>query len=245
MHANLTAIKHENFIRNAISIDTQHEYKLFTIDYIDKVVDVFTQTFCRSEPMTHYLHMDEEKYHKFAYAVAKKAVEDQLSVIALEDNKVIAFALVEDLASPGDIPDFDPKFSFILGLLDKLGGNYFQNKQFPLGHVAHLFITAVDENHRGKRLSTQVNFQAMDIAAQRGFDFMYCEFTNYINEKGTVPHLQNRKKLIGSQEYEEFILEDRKPFDHLEYSANSYLWEIRRNAILKYKNQEKIIHEKL
>jgi len=245
MTFSLMTIKHENFNRNAVSMDDQYEYKLFTIEYIDKVVDVFTQTFCRAEPMTHYLHMDEEKYRQFAYSVAKKAVEDELSVITLHKGEVIAFALVEDLAQPGDIPDFDPKFNFILALLDKLGGHYFENKKLPPRHVAHLFITAVAEKYRGKRLSTQVNFQAMDIAAHRGFDFMYCEFTNYINEKGTIPHLKNPKKLIGSQEYDNFILENRKPFDQLEHGATSYLWEIRKDAILKYQTQETLIQEKL
>lgn len=245
MQANLNFIKHENFIRNAIPLDQQYDYQIFTADYLDDVVRVFTETFCTSEPMTHYLQMDKEKYTKFARAVALQAIKDQLSVIALHKGKVVAFALVEDIAKPGELPDFDPKFNFILGLLDKLGKHYFNNKQFAPRHIAHLFITAVAEKYRNQKLSTQVNFHAMDLAAHQGFDFMYCEFTNYINEKGTIPHLQNPKKLIGAEEYKKFTLDRQKPFERLEYGANSYLWEVHENAILQYRTDDGIIRQKL
>src|SRR5436190_16185784 len=141
-------VNHENFFRNHVPLDPSHRYTLLKAEHVDQVVTMFTQAFCCSEPMTHYLHMDETLYQVFARAVTEKAVEDELSVVVMEGNKVIACAIVEDITEPGPIPDFDPKFKYILGLLEKLGADFFVDKEFPKKHIAHLFITAVHEDYR-------------------------------------------------------------------------------------------------
>lgn len=227
-------ISHSNMSKNNISFDIHFTYEILQTKHIDQVVEVFTKAFCRSEPMTAYLEMDENKYKIFARAVAEQAYKDKLSVVALDDDKVVAIALTEDLAAPGPLPDFDPKFENILSLLEHLGKNFFANKVFKRGHIAHLFITAVDDDYRNLGLSKQVNFRAMDLAAQLGFDFIYCELTNFFNEKGLIPHLKNKKRLVGSIEYHKFYHKNEKPFENLIGGANSFLWEIRPDADLKY-----------
>lgn len=222
-----TINEHTNLLLNNISLDTTYHYELLNRQHIDQVVDLFTYAFCRSEPMTHYLKMDEKKYKAFARAVTEKAYLDQLSIVALDGKKVVALALIEDLADPGDIPDFDPKFTYILSLLEKIGENLLAQPSLEKKEIAHLFITAVHEEYRNRGLSKQVNFRAMDIAAQHGFKSIYCELTNYYNEKGIIPHLKNPKKLIGSCFYQDFIYKGIKPFEKLAGGANSYLWTIR------------------
>jgi hypothetical protein len=213
-------------IRKPLPIANQNfRYQILTEEYVDQVVEVFTNAFCDSEPMTRYLAMDKNKYKKFASAVTQKALEDKLSIIALDGKKVIAFALVEDIADPGPIPDFDPKFKYILGLLENLGQHYFANKKFEKRQLAHLFITAVREEYRGLSLSTQVNFQVTALAQQENFSQMYCEFTHYYNEKGVLPYLKNYQ-LIGSQIYKNFNMENQQPFEYLDGSANSFLWPL-------------------
>jgi len=222
---------------NLLPIVKKYQYRVFTEEYLDQVIDVFTRSFCRSEPMTEYLKMDEDKYKNFAKAVSNKAIEDQLSIIILDQNKVAALALVEDIADPGPIPEFDPKFRFILGLLDKIGIHLFENRVFPKKHLAHLFITAVDENYRKLHLSTIVNLLAIQQSHKSGFDFMYCEMTNHLNESGLIPHLDNLdhwKEKIGTQVYREFEMENQKPFEFLDGSANSYLWKLHNDAKLTY-----------
>lgn len=233
-----------NFTRNNIPLDTKHRYELMTKKYIDQVVEVFTKAFCRYEPMTAYLKMDEEKYKVFARAVAEKAVKDQLSVVALDHDKVIAFAISEDIADPGVIPDFDPKFVYILGLLELLGEHFFKGKVFGKKEIAHLFITAVAEDYCHQGLSTQVNFKAMDIAAENNFKSMYCEFTHHYNLCGVIHHLKNKQRQIGHCVYKNFKLGDVKPFAHLEGGAKSYLWEVSGDNKINYqKNQQKLSEE--
>lgn len=235
---------HENFVKNAVPLDKNHRYALLKQEHVEQVVEMFTQAFCRSEPMTQYLKMDETLYKIFARAVTQKAVEDELSIVVLEGDKVIACAIVEDVMSPGPIPDFDPKFKYILSLLEQLGAAFFAGKEFPKNHVAHLFITAVHEEYRHLGLSRQVNFQAMDLAAFKGFEFIYCEFTHIYNELGTIPYLHNNKKMIGSIVYKDFKFENEFPFANLESGANSFLWEIQPNARLRYIEKGKEYCEK-
>lgn len=221
------------FIKN-FSFESKYRYEILTEKYIEQVADLFTRAFCRSEPMTQYLHLDETKYRVFARAVTVRATEDQLSIIALDGERVIAIALVEDLAIPGDIPDFDPQFIYILTLLEKLGEDFFPDKVLETGNIAHLFITAVDDEYRHQGLSKQVNFRAMELAARNHFDYVYCELTNYYNELGILHHLNSDYELIGSVFYQDFICQNIKPFSHLSGGANSYLWNIRQNPKLRY-----------
>lgn len=230
-HTPIFTNTHANLILNNIPLDSAFQYEILTPTYLDQTVDLFTSSFCRSEPMTQYLEMDETKYKIFARAVAEQACKDQLSIIALDGKKVVAIALTEDLAEPGALPDFDPKFIYIVSLLESIGQDLMQ-QSLKKGEIAHLFITAVDEQYRHRGLSKQVNFRAMDRAAEQGFKFVYCELTNYYNEKGIIPHLKNPKRLIGSCFYQDFIYQGIKPFANLAGGANSYLWGIQ-TALLK------------
>ncbi len=216
----------DHFSFNHLSVNPYFQFQLFTEPYLEQVVDVFTRAFCLFEPMTAYLKMDMTLYKNFARIVAENAVQDQLSVIALQEGKVAAIALVEDLARPCDIPDFDPKFKNILALLDRLGKDYFSKRTIKPLEISHLFITAVDEKFRRQNLSTQVNFQAMNISSRAGFKEMYCEFTHPYNEQGVIPHLKMPYTLIGAQVYKDFVFQNKKPFAQLSGGAKSYLWQI-------------------
>lgn len=240
---NTKARSHFNMQHNNVPIETPYEFSVLQDQHIDETVDVFTKSFCRSEPMTKYLDMDEEKYKVFARAVVEKARDDQISIVALDQGKVIACALSEDLVKPGAIPDFDPKFIYILSLLESLGENFFKDKVISPNQIAHLFITAVHEDYRGLGLSKQVNFRAMDLAAQKGFDFIYCELTNVYNELGIMRHLKNPKQLIGTATYNKFEYEQERPFADLGGMANAYLWAISPDAKLVYQQNGMTITE--
>lgn len=235
-----------NFTRNHLPIDKTYQYDLLQAKHIDGVVELFTHAFCDDEPMTHYLRMKYGPYMEFTRIVTENAVKDGYSVVALDKEKVIACALSEDLANVHDIPiDFDPNFKYIISLLEQLGGQYFENKKFEKNLIMHLFITAVAKEYRHLGLSTQINFRAMDVAAQNNFKFVYCELTNIWNEKGIMDHMTNKKKLIGSCVYQDFVSEGKKPFAHLSGSANSYLWEIAGDSKLVYSCDEKECVEEL
>jgi hypothetical protein len=206
--------------------------ELFTSKHYDQVMNVFIHSFCDSEPMTKYVNMEYAAFQPFAELVATKAVEDQMSAVVVEKKtgRVVALTLVEDLADAGPLPfPVTPKFDPILGLLEALSKDYFEQHPFAPKTIAHLFITAVDATYRGNGLSRQANFYAMKLAYEKGFQLMTSELTNYINEKGLVPYLKGKKELIGAITYRDFQLNGEYPFKHLEGAAHSYLWDLREN----------------
>lgn len=235
----------DNFNRNGILIDQRYQYIIPEKKHIPSIAHMFTRSFCTSEPMTQYLAMNQKKYLQFATQVAEDAILDGLSVIALDRDRVIACALVEDFAAMHEVNShFDPTFKYILALLEQLGTNFFKDKQFQKNYIAHLFITAVDKDYRRQGLSTQVNFRAMNHLVSKGFEFVYCELTNIYNEYGILHHLKNQKRFIGSCTYQDFQFEEIKPFKDLPGGAHSYLWELAESTHLNYISNGKEISEK-
>lgn len=224
------------FERNQLKVDTHFHYEVAQKKHTHGIVKIFTEAFCSSEPMTYYLKIDPQKFLAFSTKVTENAIQDQLSIVALDGDRIVACALVEDLAEMRDAPiDFDPNFKYILSLLETLSGDFFKDKKIAKKNIAHLFITAVDKDYRRRGLSTQVNFHAMDLAAKRGFQFMYSELTNFYNEMGVFNHMkEKRRQLLGACDYKDFELNGFKPFPDLPGYAHGYLWEIVENAKLDY-----------
>lgn len=212
-----------------------YQYKILESEHYTQVVNVITQSFCTDEPMTKYLGITPREFFPFAELVVKKAIKDRLSTIVLDGDKVSACSIIEDTADPLDIIiDIDPRFKIIFSFLEYLGGDFFSEKNIEKGHLAHLFFTAVDKNYHGKGLSRKVNFESIQLAKEKGFDFMCCEFTHHYNEKGTIKNLKNSKLLIKSCSYKDFIFEGKKPFENLDGHASAYIWELREDAKLRY-----------
>ena len=210
-------------------------FEIMTNHHYDQAVALITQSFCEYEPMTQYLKLSPVAFTPFAESIVKAAIKDGLSMVALHQNQMIACTIVEDLADPADLNNvFDPKFKIIFNLLENLGKDFFSKKSFEKGHIAHLFITAVHKDYFGRGLSRMINFQTMNLAKQKEFDFMYCEFTHAFNEKGTVKYIQSNKFRIKSINYQDFIFEGKRPFEHLPGGANAYIWELHDGARLNY-----------
>lgn len=209
------------------SFKSPFKYVQLQPEHVASTIAMFTEAFCRSEPMTRYIDMQPEEFLPFATLVTEKAAIDGLSTVVLKDNEVIACTLVEDLTQPLIIESsLTKKFDPIFNLLESLSAHYFVEHNFPPGVVAHLFITAVHEKYRGMRLSETVNFGAMDIARAKGFHYMFSELTNFINENGLVKYLEFEKKLLGVIVYKDFIFNSYKPFAHLAGEAHSYIWSL-------------------
>lgn len=204
-------------------------YQPLEANYAESTIEMFTHAFCDSEPMTHYVDMQYEEFAPFARHCVFKAVKDGLSSIVVENNKVIACCLVEDILEPPVFPPLTPKFDPIFNLLENLTTTYFTEHTFQKNQVAHLAITAVHNHHRGRGLSSIVNLGAADVARAKNFLFMTSDLTNHLNEEGLIKYIDNSKKLIKRIRYSEFIFNGNRPFEHLDGSGNSWIWALQNN----------------
>ena len=67
--------------------------------------------------MTKYLGLSQSEFMPFAKLMVEKAIRDGLSIVALDQDKVSACTIVEDIADPLDINiDIDPRFKIIFSL---------------------------------------------------------------------------------------------------------------------------------
>lgn len=172
--------------------------KTLTKEHQQQVIDLFIKSFCDYEPITHHLKIEKKEYKPFASEVIDKAIKEGLSTVALnQENQVIAFIVAEDIANP-----FEPSLAHyphlkpVLDLLSKLSEPFMNGKRFIEGKVAHFWLAGVDKDYMGHGMFSDLNEYTIQMAAKKGFEFAYAEFTNQISEKVTrqfqVIELENR-----------------------------------------------------
>ncbi len=136
--------------------------------------------------MTKYLGISYENFLPFGKLMLDKAIKDGLSIAVMEGDKVVACSIVEDIADP-----LDPNFRIIFSFLEHLVGEFFKEKHFETRTFnSFVYYCLLSKNYFGKGLSRKVNLDSIHHAKKLGYDFMCCEFTYYLNEKGTVKHLK-------------------------------------------------------
>jgi hypothetical protein len=205
------------------SVQQKYSVKTLAKEHIKQVIDLFIRSFCYNEPITHHLHVDITEYRPFATEVVDKAVKDGLSTVALdESNRVIAFIIVEDIADPF-MPKLShyPKLQPIFELLTKLSRPFVDGKKFTKGKIAHFWIAGVEKEYMGHGMFTELDNETIRMAAEKGFNFAYAEFTNEISEK--VTHQFKIIELWNRIAYEDFMLENgQRPFSGVKGGAASY-----------------------
>lgn len=206
-----------------------HDVTIQTLqqEHFQSTVDLFVRAFCDSEPLTKYLNVYYQDYEPFAKEVVLKAIKEGTSKVAVnKDHKVVAFNITEDLADPF-IPHFAhyPKIKPIFALLHQLSKPFTDGKKFLRGKIIHVWLAAVDERYRGQGLSTKIDMASIELAAKKGFDFAYAEFTNDLSEKVTEQF--KTLDLINTINFEDFTFEGNKPFKGLPGKATAYTATIR------------------
>ncbi len=196
-------------------------------EHIKSATLLFTKCFCDSEPVTKHLGIHYQDYEKFAFEVIQKAAKEGMSKVAIDhQHRVIACAISEDMADPF-VPHLAhyPKLKPIIALYDALSAPFVNGKKFINGKIVHVWIAAVDTAYRGQGLSTEIVMACIDTAARKGFDFAYAEFTNAVGQN--VTHHFEMLELCNRVRYNDFVYENKKPFEGLEGSADAYVAAIR------------------
>lgn len=222
--ADLKRDKEESTMANLIT-KQKVEYKIqpLTQEYMQSTAELFIKTFCDSEPITRHLEMQYHEYEPFVYQVLKKAVKDKMSVVALNaDNAVIACSIAEDIT---DLfkpePHLYPKMKPIIALLDQLSGRFLANKKFKKGTVAHVWIAMVDPAYRGLNLSTAIDMACGKLCLEKGYEYVYAEFTNEVSEK--ITRHFSFSQILNYVDYEDFTWGGMQPFLGVPGGAASYV----------------------
>lgn len=209
---------------------TQVNYSVHTLGSSDiqSTVELFIKCFCDDEKITKHLGIHHQDYLPFAQEVVQKAAKEGLSKVAVDKkNRVIAFAIAEDLYDPF-IPHVAhyPKMNPILALMKQLSKPFLEDKKYIKGKVVHVWVAGVDSNYRGLHLSTMIDMACIESAAHKGFDFAYAEFVNELSEN--VTHQFHVLKLVNEVYFNDFSMDDHsRPFEGVRGAATSYVATIR------------------
>jgi histidine decarboxylase len=224
-------LKDENARMEGKPMTTENqEYTLqnLTEQTMKSATDLFTRTFCESEPITKHLNVQPVDYIPFAKEVMQKAVKDGLSKVLVDKQQhVVAVCVAEDIADPF-IPKLShyPKLRPIVAILDELSRPFLEDKIFSKGKIAHCWIAAVAPELHGKKLSVMIDTGTTDALARKGYDYVYCEFTNPLSEK-IVSHY-NSIQQMNKVTLDNFVLDKNiRPFAGLPGAVASYILVIR------------------
>ncbi len=206
------------------------EYRIVALskEHAKSTVDLFIKIFCDSEPITKHLNINYDEYRPYATEVVQKAIKDEMSMVVVDKkDKVIAAVIAEDMADPFTATEEKyPKMKPIISLLDELSRPFIEGRKFLKGKIAHLWIALVDPDYRGQGLSTTMDMECIKLAAQKGFEFAYAEFTNSISEN--VTHQFKVIELCNKITYDDFKMgKDSVPFKGLKGAAAAYIAAIR------------------
>ncbi len=201
-------------------------------EHMQDVKKLFIKTFCDHEPITKHLGVQYDEYEPFVMEVIQKAVKDGLSVVALDNNNhIIACAIAEDITDPFmPHPELYPKLKPIFALIKQLDEPFMKGKHFKSGKISHSWIAMVDRSYQGHGLSTAIDLACTNLAASKGYDFTYAEFTNTISEK-IVNHYSVAKKL-EELSYDDFTFQGSHPFEGVKGGAATYILGIRPNVTI-------------
>ena len=192
--------------------------------HVKSAVELFTKSFCDSEPITKHLGIQYKDYEPFAREVVQKAVMEGLSVVALDQkNNVVACTLAEDITNPFK-PNLEkyPRLKPVFDLIGRLDEPFMKGKTFLKGKITHIWIAIVDSTVRGKGLSTAIDMACADLAVSKGYEFAYAEFTNAISEK--ITHHYSVYQLCNSIKFDEFRTDaTTQPFKGVKGGAAAYL----------------------
>lgn len=189
--------------------------------HIEAAAELFTRSFCDSEPLTQCLHIPYHDFMPFAREVVTKAATDELSIVAIDkEGEVIGCAIAEDFCDPIKPQLAHPKLKPIFTLLEQLSEDFY-SKNYMRNLVIHIWVTAVSDKARGVGLSTILNNACVTRSVEKHFRYVYSEFTNAKNETIMKRYPDNIK--LNTIPFNEFVFEDEKPFASLEGHASCYI----------------------
>ena len=176
------------------------------------------QCFTKAEPLTIAQKITIEEHLEFCRVFVKKAMNEGLSVVAVDDetNEVIGVRISEDLGTP--VPEeadhLSEKFNPIFTLLDGLDERYKEEHNTQPGEVVHMFMIGVKKAYRNKSVAPNMNRCAFKIWKDLGYTKAVTEATGAISQ-----HILLNKFHFTARytvEYKDWEFEGKKVFAGLD-----------------------------
>lgn len=188
-------------------------YEIFQEKDLEETANVIAEDFSRAEPMAKSQRITAEEFHYFAEIYCKKALINELSIIAKDQGKIIGYIINEELESelPEGIENINIKFNPIIAFLNKLDDEYVNAFKKTDDKIFHIFIGGVDERYEKRHINTIMLEESLKIAKLKNFTVVIVEVTGLI----TQHTLRDRLGFIErvKMEYKKFLYEGKYVFN--------------------------------
>ncbi|XP_017473154.1 PREDICTED: dopamine N-acetyltransferase [Rhagoletis zephyria] len=193
------------------------EYKLITEDRYDDVIRHLCDNFFADEPLNKAAGLCRRgEGHRELEQLCYETLKDNLSLMAVSENNDIAGVLLNGVACPHDIMQFqerielsdDERFKKIFRLLNEhnLRANIFG--QFNVGRAFEVRMLSVDGRFRGQGIAKELVRRSEQIARDFEFKLMKADATGIFSQKILQ---SNGFKVLCELYYDKYTDEFGKP----------------------------------
>ncbi|XP_037822792.1 dopamine N-acetyltransferase [Lucilia sericata] len=168
------------------------EYKLITEDRYDDVIRHLRDNFFADEPLNKAAGLCRRGMgHRDLEHHSIETLEDNLSLMAVNENNEIAGVILNGILHPGDIESSqkklelndDEKFKKIFKLLYTLNLKENVFKHFQVDKAFDVRILSVDSAYRGQGIAKELVKHSEDIAKEYEFKLMKADATGIFSQK--------------------------------------------------------------
>lgn len=193
-------------------------YDVLKAEDLSGAVNCLAATFTSGEPIAKSLGITLEEFKVFAEVVGKKAVREELSIVARYEKtkEVLGCIICDDFVTdlPEDIDIISNKFAPVYQLLEQLDASYKQQYQVKNNEILHLFLLAVDREHRGKKIANSLVEASEKLGKLKGYKGAIAEATGPISQYIFIE--KQNYDVIGAIKYQEFEFEGKRVFQNIE-----------------------------
>lgn len=194
-------------------------FGLLQENQISQAAECFTLSFQR-EPMVKALEIPYQNFYDFAFEVCKKAFEQDMALVALDNEKVVGISILQDALEDGLVfGELHERLDIIFSLLGGLQQKYIDDYHITQkGEVIVSFVTGIDKDFEGKNISLPLFSRVIEQAKHLGFRKMITEVTG-IYSQNTVKKRFQFKPLFEIR-YKDFEYKGEKIFEKFPEGSN-------------------------
>jgi GNAT superfamily N-acetyltransferase len=203
------------------------QYELFDMHVIDEMALMVAEAFNRYEPMTVTQDIPVTVFVDFVKLLGPKARQEELTVLARdqETGQVIGAMITDDFASvpPEGMEHLGETFEPIFALLGELDEQYKQGRSLRLGEYLHLFLIAVNHQHKGRNVAHNLIQSCLENGIRKGYHTAVVETSGVISQ-----HIfRNKFGFVDRLEipYKTFVYQGRRVFESIEEHTGTILMD--------------------
>lgn len=182
--------------------------------HFQEAVDCLTYQFTNEEPLTKALYIEPFEFSEIMKSICEKAIEEQLSVCAVdkETGKMKGVFICLDLQTeiPIDVHNLCPKLIPVFDLMDQMKEKYRRQNNPQIGETVESFMTAVYRQYAGQGITIGLINHAVPLWIKKGYHNVVGCLTHPVTQKIILSH--PKISIFDEISVKDYEYQGKKPF---------------------------------